>query len=145
MKSPREKSIGAQMHLASALLRRKMHAKIHELGHTSTMEQLSVMEVLLFSGPLTMTEIAKMLVKENAVITRMVDTLERKGFVERKPKHDDRRAYLVNITPSGKKEFETVIPHLRDVLIEATSVLTKEEYDEAMRIIQKIIKYNNTE
>ena len=145
MKTPRDKSIGAQMHIASALLRKKMHAKIHKLGHDSTIEQLSVLEVLLFSGPLIMSEIASMLVKENAVITRMIDVMEHKGFVRREPKPGDRRAYFVSITEAGKNEFEILIPHLKEGLIEATSTLTKEEYEEGMRIIKKIIKHNNTE
>lgn len=133
------------MHIASALLRKKMHAKIHKLGHDSTLEQLSVLEVILFSGPLTMSEIANMLVKENAVITRMVDIMERKGFVKRTAKQGDRRAYLVNITEAGNLEFKTLTPYLKEGLKEATSNLTKEEYKEGMRIIQKIIKHNNTE
>ena len=70
---------------------------------------------------------------------------EKNGFVERKNKPGDRRAYIIHLTPSGNMEFETIIPHLKEELISATSVLTKEEYDEGIRIIQKLIKYNSTE
>lgn len=145
MKTPRDNSIGAQMHIASSLLKRKMHAKIHSLGHKTTLEQMSILEMLHFNGPQTMSTLAKISVKENAVITRMIDILEKNGFVERKSKAGDRRAYLIHLTSLGEIEFETIIPHLKDELIKATATLTKEEYDEALRIIKKIIKYNSTE
>ena len=45
METPRDKSIGAQMHLASQALRRRMHHRIHQLGHQCTMEQLSIPKV----------------------------------------------------------------------------------------------------
>ena len=144
METPRDNSIGAQMSIASTLLKRKMHAKIHGLKRNVTMEQLSVLEMLKFHGPQTMTDLARMTSKENAVITRMVDILEKNGFVKRKNKSGDRRAYIIHLTESGKNEFETIIPHVISELTEATSILTEEECNECLRIIKKIIKHNIT-
>lgn len=142
METPRDKSIGAQMHLASQALRRRMHNRIQQMGFCTTMEQLGVLEVLKFNGTMKMSEIAQALIKENAAITRMVDVLEKGGFVERKKIIGDRRSIAIHITDSGLVMFELLIPKLVLELKEATKCITKEEYDEVMRIMRKIIKHN---
>ena len=142
METPRDKSIGAQMHLASQLLKRRMHQRIHKLGYKVTMEQLSVLEVLKFHGAMNMSELARQTLKENAVITRMTDILEREGFVQRKTSTTDRRAWEIHITESGSEIFGHLIPELVTELNESTSCLTQKEYDEGLRIMKKIIKHN---
>jgi len=141
-KTPRDKSIGAQMHLASQALRRRMHHRIHKLGYQCSMEQLSILEVLKFNGAMNMSEIAHALIKENAAITRMVDVMEGRGLVERKSIAGDRRAKAIHITEKGMEVFEKLIPKIVVELEEATSCITKEEYDEAVRIMKKITKHN---
>ena len=142
MKTPRDNSIGAQMNLASQALRRRMHNRIHQLGYQCTMEQLSILEVLKFNGAMNMSEIAQAIIKENAAITRMVDVMEGRGLVERKSIAGDRRAKAIHITKNGLKVFEELIPKLILELKEATSCITKEENDEVLRIMTKIIKHN---
>jgi len=141
-KTPRDKSIGAQMHLASQALRRRMHHRIHKLGYQCSMEQLSILEVLKFNGAMNMSEIAHALIKENAAITRMVDVMEGRGLVERKSIAGDRRAKAIHITKKGMGVFDDLIPKLVLELKEATSCISKEEYAEAVRIMKKIIKHN---
>jgi len=141
-KTPRDKSIGAQMHLGFQVLRRRMHNRIHQLGYQCTMEQLSVLEVLKFNGAMNMSEIAHAIIKENAAITRMVDVMEGRGLVERKSIAGDRRAKAIHITKTGMEVFDELIPRLKEELKDATSCITKEEYDEAMRIMKKIIIHN---
>jgi len=142
METPRDKSIGAQMHLAFQVLRRRMHNRIHQLGYHCTMAQLSILEVLKYNGAMNMSEIAHAIIKENAAITRMVDVLEGRGLVVRKSIVGDRRAKAIHITKKGLEVFDDVIPKLVVELEEATSCITKDEYDEAVRIMKKIIKHN---
>lgn len=142
MKTPRDNSIGAQMHIASQLLKKRMHHRIQQLGLKITIEQLGVLEVLRFNGPMKMSELARQTVKENAVITRMIDILERENFVKRKPSATDRRAWEIHITKSGADLFEKSIPDLVMELKESIACLTKEEHEEGLRIVKKIIKYN---
>jgi len=130
------------MHLGFQVLRRRMHNRIHQLGYQCTMEQLSILEVLKFNGAMNMSEIAHAIVKENAAITRMVDVMEGRGLVERKSIAGDRRAKAIHITKTGMEVFDELIPRLKEELKDATSCITKEEYDEVMRIMKKIIKHN---
>ena len=57
---------------------------------------------------LTQKELAQDTYFEQSNLTLMLDKLEQKGLVIRSPKENDRRAYLIKITPEG----ETLIPAL---------------------------------
>ncbi len=53
-------------------------------------------------GPLTQTRLAERLGLGRAATGSLVDGLEERGLVERQPDPDDRRVWLVTITPAGK-------------------------------------------
>lgn len=142
METPRDKSIGAQMHIASQLLKKKVHRRIHEFNRNITLEQIVVLEMLKAHGSLKMSELARLTTKENAAITRMVDILERKDYVQRKPSPNDRRVWEIAIKPDGLIMLNKLMPIILDELKDATSCISKEEYEEAMRIVRKIIKFN---
>lgn len=136
MKSPREKSIGAQMAIALQLMKRTNHHALVEAGYKITMEQLAILEMLSFHGDMNMTQLSSKTWKQNANITRIVDKLEKQKLVVRKALKGDRRAYLLSITEKGKDLFNKVIPIIVKNHKEITSCLTKEE--ETITIISMI-------
>jgi len=66
---------------------------------------------------LTQKELAQDTYFEQSNLTLMLDKLEQKGLVKRTPKENDRRAYLVTITPEGKKLKESLVK-MGDAVIE---------------------------
>ena len=56
----------------------------------------------LASGPQTQRELADRLSADQPYVTLMVDDLEKRGLVQRKPHPSDRRAKLVELTASGR-------------------------------------------
>jgi DNA-binding MarR family transcriptional regulator len=57
----------------------------------------------LASGPLTLSELASAMDADAPATTVAVNGLEKRGLVERKARHDDRRLKTVSLTPEGKK------------------------------------------
>lgn len=57
-------------------------------------------------------------------VTHLVDLLERRGLVERRPEGRVKRLYL---TPEGRELFEEVVPAHEDFVAERFSVLSDEE------------------
>ncbi|MFL5845313.1 MAG: MarR family winged helix-turn-helix transcriptional regulator [Solirubrobacteraceae bacterium] len=57
----------------------------------------------LAAEPQTMRAIAERLAADPPYITVMVDDLEKRGLVRRRPHPDDRRAKLVELTAAGRK------------------------------------------
>lgn len=68
---------------------------------------LRAYEVLLHledppAGRLRMSELADSVLLSQSGLTRLVDRLERGGFVERLPCDDDRRGLYAQLTPAGR-------------------------------------------
>lgn len=57
-------------------------------------------------SPSTMRELAAALSADPPYVTLMVDDLEERGFVARRPHPDDRRAKLVELTEAGREACE---------------------------------------
>ncbi|MBS1862362.1 MAG: MarR family transcriptional regulator [Actinobacteria bacterium] len=56
----------------------------------------------LVAQPLTLRALAAQLTADPPYVTLMVDDLEERGLVRRRPHPDDRRAKLVGLTPAGR-------------------------------------------
>jgi DNA-binding MarR family transcriptional regulator len=79
------------------------------------------LEALVREGPLTLGELAGRLYVEKSTASRVVDALERKGYVARAPHPGDARALRLTATPAGRR----LVKKIRASLVEeAKGVLT---------------------
>ncbi len=62
--------------------------------------------------PLSPTEIARRLIVTTASITSLLDTLQRRGLVERRPDPADRRRLLITITPAAQDLVRRFVPEV---------------------------------
>lgn len=60
--------------------------------------EVAALEQVQTQGPMTPGEIGKSLAMPSGSVTALVDRLEAKRFVQRKPNPKDRRGYLVTLT-----------------------------------------------
>ena len=93
---------------------------------------------------LRMTELAAQSTLTNSGLTRLVDRLERAGFVNREACDTDRRGYFAILTPAGLAKIEGVIPaHVATIERILTSVLDPKElrvFLGALRKIRMVVK-----
>ena len=73
-------------------------------------EALAVLEGA--GQPLSPTAIAQRLIVTTASVTSLLDTLERRGLVERRPDPADRRRLLVAITDDGLALVDQFLPEV---------------------------------
>lgn len=59
---------------------------------------------------LPMTELGERVVLSRTRVSRLVDELERAGYVERQPHQSDRRSTLAAITPTGRRKARAAAP-----------------------------------
>ena len=62
-----------------------------------------VLSTLTESGPLTQIELATATGTDRTAMTYLLDELEQRALVERVRNPDDRRSYLIHLTPQGKQ------------------------------------------
>ncbi len=70
-----------------------------------TLPQMHTLEVLGTAGPLRMKELAEKMGVTTGALTVHIDRLVRAGLVLRKPNAEDRRSYLIHLTPEGEAHF----------------------------------------
>lgn len=91
-------------------------------------------------GLLTMTDLAS---RTNASLSRLshvVKKLEGRGWVRRGQHPDDARVTVVDITPSGREEIESLAPmHVESVRQAVFDGLEPDEVSELCRIAGKIV------
>jgi MarR family transcriptional regulator, transcriptional regulator for hemolysin len=72
------------------------------------LSEASLLAFVEESGPLTQTRLAQRLGLGRAATGSVIDSLEKRGLVERQPDPDDRRVWLVTVTRAGKELVEQV-------------------------------------
>lgn len=64
--------------------------------------QCYALEAVILEGPLTLNELAARLYLDKSTASRVVDALQKKGYVERRESPEDRRALQLVATPAGR-------------------------------------------
>jgi len=97
------------VHTASTLLDElnRHRASVTDLSPTAA-QALAVLDGA--GEALPSSVIASRLLVTTASMTSLLDTLERRGFVERRSHPGDRRKILVELTPSGSAVVEKMLP-----------------------------------
>ncbi|MFT5441314.1 MAG: MarR family transcriptional regulator for hemolysin [Myxococcota bacterium] len=80
-------------------IRRAYDLRLEGLG--MNLSEASTLAFTQESGPLMQAELAKHMGVGRAAMGSCIDSLEGRGFVERRPKPGDRRVWLVATTPLG--------------------------------------------
>ncbi|WP_225999187.1 MarR family winged helix-turn-helix transcriptional regulator [Paenibacillus sp. BJ-4] len=77
-------------------------------------EQWSVLYQIYQAEGLNQKEIAAKAVKDQPTTTRIIDLLDKKGWVQRVNSPQDRRAYLLHLTEAGRLLIEKTLPFERE-------------------------------
>src|SRR5712691_10583084 len=92
-------AVADRLHSAAIHLLRRLRVEDEALGISAP--RLSALSVLVFGGSRRVGELAAAEQVEPPTMTRLVDGMERDGYVVREPDPDDRRAVIVRATPKG--------------------------------------------
>jgi DNA-binding MarR family transcriptional regulator len=108
---------------------RLKHARIHTLLETLGLYrgQPSVLRALWEQEGLMHTDLAHRLQVQPATITKMLQRMEKAGFVERRPDPDDQRVSRVYLTEAGRSVQAGVQQVWRQLEEEAFAGFTLEE------------------
>jgi len=103
-----------------------------------TLQQSAVLRIIANSGPIQMNRIGRELLTTAANITSLIDRLEKKGLVQRTENKADRRKIEIQLTPDGKKIFETAAARYRENIQESFDLLTSAEKKDLLRLLIKL-------
>ncbi len=92
-----------------------------------TIDQWLVLKTLQDNSHLSQNEIADLVFKDMASITRIIELLVKKELIERHINNSDRRKFELKITRNGKKMIEMIYPIVSNNRKKALRGITKNE------------------
>jgi len=110
-------------------------------GISLTKEQWTVLMQLWMEDGISQQVIADATGKDKPSMTRLLDNLERDGYIERRADAKDRRLNLIFLTKKGTDMEQQVMPVAEEVLTELTQGLTTQEVETVKNVFNKI--YHN--
>ncbi|GEO24778.1 MarR family transcriptional regulator [Alicyclobacillus acidoterrestris] len=108
------------------------YTMLHFKPYGITTEQWLVLLTISRHEGVTQTQLADLTKKDKTTITRIVDSLERKKWVRRRPSVDDRRVVHTIATSEGKRLAE-VLAQVERAVLDALFATYSEEDKEQLR------------
>jgi len=103
-----------------------------------TTEQWAVLMRLSKQNKISQKQLADISGKDQSTLTRIIDILERKKFIERHSSQEDRRSLVIHITEDGLSTCKSVTPFLEDTFNDILNGISYEKLKIFSEVFLKI-------
>lgn len=100
--------------------------------------RLSALSVVIYRGPISLTELAKTEGVTAPTMTRLIQALVRSGLVEKTVNETDNRAVLLRATPEGRRTLDVARAKRLAALAELLERLAPEDVAKVERAISAL-------
>ena len=97
------KEIAVELNLTGCKLKQFMASKLRQEDVPLTPEQFLLIDLLWNQGPMSQQKLADQMQKDKNSVTKLVDAIERKGFVVRQQNALDRRSNILVLTEKAQQ------------------------------------------
>ena len=97
------KEIAVELNLTGCRLKQFIASKLRQMDVPLTPEQFMLIDLLWNQGEMTQQQLADQMQKDKNSVTKLVDAIERKGFVVRQQNPHDRRANTLVLTEKANQ------------------------------------------
>lgn len=137
--TPKE-SLGMLMSLVKSELVRAMEKELAAQGIDLRFNQFQALRQLYVTGSMSAGELARSLNHDCGGVTRLLDQLESKGFLCRKPHPQDRRALRIKLTAAGDALCRQITDCSDAVMAAAQGALNAGERKQLHDYLQRILQ-----
>ena len=134
-----EKCIGLQLKLTKNIMENEHNKYLKDFGVSS--EQGLLLKFVYECPGSTQTQLAEALHKDKTTITRMIDTLVKKGKLYRESSAEDRRVFRIFVTKETSQKVEEISPIFEQRLKELENIINKEDYNRTLKVLNQIKEY----
>lgn len=130
-------SIGYLLKLSYSLMHDAAAASF--AGHDLSFAQWLVLTKLREGVAFTASGLCREMRHDNGALTRLLDQLEARGYVERERSKQDRRIVELRLTTAGRRKVAELLPLVVDRLNDALAGFSRAEFLELTRLLNKVI------
>jgi DNA-binding MarR family transcriptional regulator len=120
------------------LFTRLVERTMRNLDLPITPEEAQVMMFGQIFAASSVTELSRVLMRDRTTVTRLVASLEKKGFVKRVQDEQDRRIQRVSLTPLGVESLKRYVPEVKGRVDRLVSHFEASEVDGALRLLREL-------
>ncbi len=131
-----EDSLGFQVNMTANAMRNRFNSFLKPYGLTSA--QYGIMKSINETPDISPTQLSEITFKDKTTITRMIDTLVKRGLLIRVPKKDDRRAYKIQWTTKGEKLMQDIMPITEALVTKIRSQFSCDELNTFLKVLQTL-------
>lgn len=114
------------------------HARRDQERHGLGATEFAVLEALYHKGPLLIGEVGARILLTSGSTTYVIDKLEERGLVTRRPCETDRRALYVDLTREGRALIRKIFPAHAKALESAMAGLSRAEQRNAIDLLKRL-------
>ncbi|MFD2759945.1 MarR family winged helix-turn-helix transcriptional regulator [Lentibacillus juripiscarius] len=102
--------------------------------------EFTVLEALHHKGPMTVKQISEAVLIGTGSMTYVIDKLETKGLLERRPCPDDRRVIHIHITDKGTQLMDEIFPRHQQAIENLFHDITPKEKKTIIDVLKRVGK-----
>lgn len=114
-----------------------LHIRGKREGATSSQEVDVLSRIILSNEPLTPLDLTILTGLSKSAVSRLIDSLEKKGFLLKQYKEKDKRSYTLHITEKGNQELEQVYYHYLEPIYKLRRTIGEERFEALMAQIKE--------
>ncbi|EDL58904.1 MarR family winged helix-turn-helix transcriptional regulator [Gimesia maris] len=136
-----ESSPGFAIGRVAYLIRSGMATVLKNAGWPFSPEETQTLITLSDAGePLSMNDLALLMIRDPTTVKRQLDRLVEQQFVERKASTDDARIVMIGLTRRGEQRLQNVLPLLDDLRKTALTGIKKSELEATLHVLRTMQK-----
>lgn len=136
--TPDDPSLGLLVHCVRLGMIRHIEQALEESGFGINFSQFRTLKLLSEAESMTPSELARMLDHDAGALTRLLDRLQDKGYVRRKPRDDDRRVVDVSLSEAGRSLWNLIRATTDRVSAVALADLSPEEQAQLFALLSRV-------
>ena len=136
-----ESSPGFAIGRIAYLIRSGMASVLKSAGWPFSPEETQTLITLSDAGhPLSMNELASLMIRDPTTVKRQLDRLVEQKFVERSISSADARIVMVGLTRRGEEKLQSVLPLLDDLRKATLKGISMAELEATQNVLRKMQK-----
>ena len=132
------KEIAVELNLTGCKLKQFMASKLRQEDVPLTPEQFLLIDLLWNQGPMSQQKLADQMQKDKNSVTKLVDAIERKGFVVRQQNASDRRSNILVLTEKAQQLKDGAKKKGMSILAEMLDGISEEELRAVLVTLRKL-------
>ena len=131
--------IGSLIYITGTLIRGLSSQTFAEKGYDLTPDQYVILYLLLKNDEIMyQRQLAEVMLKDRANISRIIDIMHQKGLLEKIPDSNGRKIYKLIVTEKNKEIKERIFPTDIDLIKMITNGISKEELAITFSTLEKM-------